>query len=482
MALELKQTLKLSQQLVITPQLRQAIKLLQLSHLDLVDTVKQELLENPALEEIPGTQSVETNDAEQALRERTKDVQSDEVDQNNGAQNSDQDWLRILESYKSGPPRSSSSGGTIYDDLPPIEANLQSTLSLTNHLEWQLGLLYCTDAEHLAAIRIINNLDEHGFLSMSLEELAERAGVDLDDAEGAQMIVQGLDPQGCGSLNVVECLVLQAKITYPEDPTFVLILRDHMHNLEKRNYQGIAKDLDLHLEDVIEYHKMIRGFEPWPGRGYSDAEPQYITPDVYVVKVGDEWQIMQNDDGLPKLRISNYYEKVLAGAGSKEDRKYIKEKLEAADFLIKSIYKRQSTIHKVVASILRRQQDFFEHGVDHLRPMVLRDVADDVEVHESTVSRVTSNKYIQCPHGILELKFFFTAGVQQAGNGEDLSARKIKNRIKQLISAENPKKPLSDQGIVKALADQNIQCARRTVAKYREAMGFLASSKRKQLF
>ena len=482
MALELKQSLKLSQQLVITPQLRQAIKLLQLSHLDLVDTVKQELMENPALEEIPGTQSVETSDAERALTDRTKDVQSDETERNNGAQNTDEDWLRILESYKSGPPRSSSSGGTNHEDLPPIEANLRSSKSLTDHLEWQLGLQHCTDDEREAAIRIINNLDEHGFLTMTIEEIADRCSVDLDDAEGAQMIVQSLDPQGCGSLNVVECLVLQAKALYPEDPNFVRILSEHLHDLEKRNYQGIAKALEIHLEDVIEYHKMIRGFEPWPGRGYSDAEPQYITPDVYVVKVGDEWQILQNEDGLPKLRVSNYYQKVLAGAGSKEDRKYIKEKLEAADFLIKSIYKRQSTIHKVVGSILRRQQDFFEHGVDHLRPMVLRDVADDVEVHESTVSRVTSNKYLQCPHGILELKFFFTAGVQQTGGGEDLSAMKIKNRIKQLIAAENPKKPLSDQSIVKALGEQDIQCARRTVAKYREALGILSSSKRKQLF
>jgi RNA polymerase sigma-54 factor len=482
MALELRQSLKLSQQLVITPQLRQAIKLLQLSHIDLVDSIKNELLENPALEEIPGTQSVETSDAERALNDKSRELQNDEVDRNNGAETTNEDWLRIIESYKNTAPRSGSSGGSSLDDLPPIENNLTSNQSLASHLEWQLGLQHCTDDERLAAIRIINNLNDHGFLTMPLEELAERSQVHLDDAEGAQMIIQSFDPPGCGSSGVVECLVLQAKLAYPEDPNFVYILTDHMPNLEKRNYQGIAKALDLHVEDVIEYHKMIRHFEPWPGRGYSDAEPQYITPDVYVVKVGDAWQILQNEDGLPKLRVSNYYEKILAGAGSKEDQKYIKEKLEAADFLIKSIYKRQSTIHKVVKSIIRRQHAFFEHGVDHLRPMVLREVADDVDVHESTVSRVTSNKYLQCPHGILELKFFFSAGVQQDGGGEDLSARKIKNRLKQLIAAENQKKPLSDQGLVNALAEDDIKCARRTVAKYREAMGILPSSKRKQLF
>ena len=234
MALELKQNLKLSQQLVITPQLRQAIKLLQLSHLDLVETVKQEILENPALEEIPGTHSSETSDAERALNRASEAVQTDEIDRNNGSQNSDADWLRILESYKKGMPRTGSTGGTIFDDMPPIVDNLSSSRSLTDHLEWQLGLQHCTDGERRAAIRIINNLNEHGFLTLSLEEVAERCDAEMDDVEGAQMIVQSLDPQGCGSLNVVECLVLQAKILYPEDPTFVTILTDHLPDLEKR--------------------------------------------------------------------------------------------------------------------------------------------------------------------------------------------------------------------------------------------------------
>jgi RNA polymerase sigma-54 factor len=226
---------------------------------------------------------------------------------------------------------------------------------------------------------------------------------------------------------------------------------------------------------------MIREFEPWPGRGYADAEPQYITPDVHMFKLGGEWQILLNEDGMPKLRVSNYYRTVLAGGGSKEDRAYIKDKLDSADFLIKSIYKRQSTIFKVVKCILERQREFFEKGPEYLTPMVLRDVADAVEVHESTVSRVTSNKYLQCPHGILELKYFFSSGVQQAA-GDDVSAIKIKSRIKQLVGNENPKKPMSDQGIVKALEEDGIKCARRTVAKYREAMGILSSSKRKRLF
>jgi len=481
MALELKQSLKLQQSLVITPQLQQAIKLLQLSHLDLVANINQELLENPALEEIPGTEIPEKSEAEKALDGSRADVKRELLEQNNGKENNDQDWLKVLDGYQNQ-PKERGSRGLIHDDLPPIEANLRSTTSLTDHLRWQMRMQFCTDAESRAAAVILLNLDDRGYLLMPLESVAETVGVELEDAEGAQMIIQSLDPLGCSSRDLAECLSIQAKVNHPEDPYFVEIIQNHLGDFEKRNYQAVARAMELDVEDIIEYHKMIRLFEPWPGRGYADVEPHYITPDVYMFKLGGEWQILLNEDGMPKLRVSNYYRRVLEGSGSKEDRAYIKDKLDSADFLIKSIYKRQSTIFKVVKCILDRQADFFEKGPDHLRPMVLRDVADAIEVHESTVSRVTSNKYLQCPHGILELKYFFSSGVQQA-SGEDISAVKIKNRIKQLIGAEDPKKPFSDQQIVKELqAADGIKCARRTVAKYREAMGILSSSKRKKLF
>ena len=481
MALDIRQSLKLSQQLVITPQLQQAIRLLQLSHHDLVQEVQKELIDNPTLEEIPGTNAREVSEGEVALARETKAVQAEEAERHNGREQSEQDWLKIIEAQSQSQRGTGSSKGTIYDDLPPIEASLSSSDTLSEHLLWQLQLLHTTEAEISAAQVIINNLDHRGYLKLSLEEVALEAEVELFDAESAQMVVQGLDPLGCGSLDLTECLVLQAKSRFPEDPFFPKLLSDHLPDFEKRNYQGIARAMGLEVEDVIEYHRMMREFEPWPGRGYADAEPHYIVPDVQVIKVGDEWQILQNQDGLPKLRVSSYYKKILEGAGTKADKAYIKEKLDSADFLIKSIYKRQSTIHKVVECILSRQRDFFDHGVDHLRPMVLRDVADIVGVHESTVSRVTSNKYLQCPHGILELKFFFSSGISQ-GSGEDRSAVSVKNRIKQLIAQENPKKPLSDQAIVKALEEADIKCARRTVAKYREALGILSSSKRKRLF
>ena len=246
--------------------------------------------------------------------------------------------------------------------------------------------------------------------------------------------------------------------------------------------QGIAKALLLDLEDVVEYHKMIQTLEPWPGRAYSEAPNQYITPDIEVVKVGDEWTILQNEDGMPRLRVSNYYRKILTdGSSSKEDKQYIKERLDSADFLIKSIFQRQRTIYRVMNAIMERQQGFFDHGPESLTPMILRDVADAIGVHESTVSRVTTNKYVQCPHGIFELKYFFNAGIQTAFGGE-LAAEAVKEKIRKLIAEEDGKKPLSDSKIVKLLAESDVVIARRTVAKYREAMGILPSSKRKNLF
>ena len=484
MEMNIRQGLSQRQELrqVMTPQLQQAIKLLQYNQLDLIDHIQNELVENPALEEIADARiEAEKGRKERELEQQSRDTKNDLAEQQNHAgDGGETDWQKILDGYSSQ-AFSRGSRGTIYDDLPPIENTLSTSQSLAEHLEWQLQMQSCTDAERRCAAVMLRNLDDRGYLVLDLETVAEVAKAELDDAEGAQMIIQQLDPIGCASRGLAEVLVVQAKHAFREDPFIVQIISDHLGDFETRNYQAVARAMDLELEDVIEYHKMIQRLEPWPGRGYSDAEPQYITPDVYLFKVGDEWQIVLNEDGMPKLRVSGYYRKVLAGAGTKEDRQYVKDKLDSADFLIKSIHKRQVTIRKVMECILRRQRDFFEKGVDHLRPMILRDVADEIEVHESTVSRVTTNKYVQCPRGILELKYFFNAGLSTS-SGDDVAAVAVKARIKALIDAENPKKPLSDQALASELKKAGIRCARRTVAKYREAMGILSSSKRKRLF
>jgi RNA polymerase sigma-54 factor len=480
MALELKQGLKLSQQLVITQALQQAIHLLQLNHQELVEEVSQEMVENPTLEEIPGTSPDEPVIPSENHSGEPSTSGGDEPE--GSSEGADKvDWERFLDGYSSNAYKSGAGNGG-QEELPPIEANLTALPSLADHLLWQLQMLSCTEEEGQAAQAIIHNLDHRGYLMTSLESIAEQHGVDLESVEGAQEIVQSLDPPGCGSLTLRECLLVQAHLMASEDPFLPRIIQEHLDNIEKRNYQAIARDLDIDVEDAIEYHRMIQKMEPIPGRQFADTAPQYITPDIYVFKMGGEWVIMQNEDGLPKLRVSPYYEVMLKSPrSSKRDREYIKTKLQSAAFLIQSIHKRQRTIYKVVRSILDRQQDFFEFGIDHLKPMVLRDVADDIGVHESTVSRATTNKYIHSPQGIFELKFFFNAAISRVG-GEDVASEMVKNRIKQVVAKEDSHNPLSDQAIVDFLRKEGLKVARRTIAKYREEIGILPSSRRRSVF
>jgi RNA polymerase sigma-54 factor len=468
---------RMSQSLVMTPRLQQAIKLLQYNHMEMMEHVQEAILENPTLEAVPDSESGDTHS--EVLEKKASDDQKDLVEQRNGDEGSI-DWEKFLEQMGDRKTPNGTVGGSTNDDLPPIETNLTYGESLSDHLLFQLHMVKCGEEERDGAEAIIHNLDDRGYLSLPLEELARDAELDLEILAEALELVQSLDPVGCGARDLSECLVVQARQHFPEDDTFERILRDHLANLERRNYAAIARDLGLDVEDVVEYHKMIQELDPHPGRGFNGDEARYITPDIHVDKHNGEWVISLNEDGMPDLRVSRYYQKVLKGA-SKADKEYLLDKLRGAEFLIRSIHKRRQTIRKVMESILKFQRDFFEYGVDRLRPLVLQDVADDIQRHMSTVSRATTNKYVHTPHGIFELKFFFSAAVKQQAGG-DMAAEAIRSRIKTMVGDEDEKNPLSDQQIADSLKREGITVARRTVAKYREAMGILPSSRRKTMF
>jgi RNA polymerase sigma-54 factor len=501
--MEIKQHLKLSQQLVMTPQLQQAIKLLQLSRVELVDMVRDELLENPVLEDsidVSAEQSKPGSTEEQgagAVREAETErigetetpvtqVSGDKIDTTSEVKAdsrsdeavADFDWDTYLENQSNAAPMPSFRSNS--EEMPSIEATLTRGTSLFDHLEWQLKLTRgFSKEEEGVALLIIGNLTPDGYLDLPVEELAEEAGVEISFVEQVLRRVQEFDPQGVAARDLQECLLIQARYVGADDELVIGIISRHLHNLEKRNYAAIAKDLNQPLEEVYEATKVVLAFDPKPGRAYSDEESNYITPDVHIQKVGDKYFVVANDDGLPKLKISDFY-RVALSKGPKA-REYIQERLRSAQWLIRSIQQRQRTIVRVTESILRFQREFFEKGSAYLKPLILRDVADDIGMHESTVSRVTTNKYVHTPQGIFELKYFFNSGITRS-DGDDLASEAVKLKIKQIVANEDPKHPHSDQRIVELLLEQNIEIARRTVAKYREQLRIQPSSKRKQVF
>ena len=473
MAFELKQSLRMSQQLVMTPQLQQAIKLLQLNHLELADLVSQEMVENPVLEEV----IEERDDPLAPQRDTTTDTT---VDGNaEGSREQEIDWEKYLDNYSSG----SKSSGEVrrdVDDLPTYDQTMTRATTLSEHLMWQLHMAEASEEHRKAAAAVIGSLDDEGLLTSTLEAIADEELLPVEDVEEGMLLVQTFDPSGVGARSLAECLLIQARIRYPEDRVIHTILGQYVKELEHRDWKRIARGLGVSLQRVLDAVRAIAELEPRPGREFVTEEARYITPDIYVIRSGSEWVIQQNEEGVPKLRVSAYYRQVLRGA-VKGDKEYIKEKLRSAQWLIRSIYQRQRTIYKVMESILRQQKEFFDHGLSKLKPMILRDVADDISMHESTVSRVTTNKYVHTPHGTFELKFFFNSGIQR-GDGEDVASEMVKQRIKTLVDAENVRKPYSDQTIVALLEKENIVIARRTVAKYRDMLNIGSSSQRKRVF
>ncbi len=475
MSIGLKQSLNLSQQLVMTPQLQQAIKLLQLSRMELENLINNELVENPILEESADSESSNQSIDEVAAPEQAKPEE-------NPQQSEDFNWENYLENARSTPSLPVHRGGE--DDLPSYENTLSQPASLTEHVMWQLKMSDLTDAQKAMGEVIIGNINEDGYLQASLEEMAEKESFDIHELEAVLYQVQSYDPIGVASRDLKECLLVQIYDLQYNDESLERMVENHLPDLEKKNYQNIAKTLGISMEDVIERVKIIEELEPKPGREFGGAPSHYIIPDIYVVKRGEEYVVMLNEDGLPKLKISGFYKSLLdesAVAKQAETKEYIQGKLRSAVWLIRSIHQRQRTIYRVTESIVKQQKDFFDKGVAFLKPMVLRDVANDIGMHESTISRVTTNKYVHTPRGIFELKYFFNSGISRV-HGADVASETVKEKVKTIVSQEDAAHPFSDQKIVEMLLKENINIARRTVAKYREMLGILPSSKRKKVF
>jgi RNA polymerase sigma-54 factor len=475
MAIELRQQLKLTQQLIMTPQLQMAIKLLQLSRLELVDTIRQELEENPALEELQETVSAEHPEQEEPVAEAPSENQEIAIQEK---LTDDMDWSNYIDEYNSP-------GHFIYEsegrESPRFEAFVAHKKSLTEHLLWQLMMVSPTEEQQRISSLIAGNLTANGYLDISLDEIALLADASVEKVEEVLWIMQNFDPMGVCARNLEECLMIQAKQLDLKDTIVTEIIQNHLHLLENRNIKAICKAIKCSFKEALAAINVIKSLDPRPGRMFSDDNFQYITPDIYVYRFEDDYVIVLNDDGMPKLRINPFYRNAIEKNQKISDnaKDYIQDKMRSAAWLIRSIHQRQKTIYRVMESILKFQREFFDKGIAYLKPMVLRDVAQDIDMHESTISRVTTNKYAYTPQGIFELKYFFNSSINRV-HGGSVASVSVQEKIRKLIESEDRSKPYSDGKIVAFLKQSNINIARRTVAKYREIMRILPSHKRKQ--
>ena len=489
MSLEIKLSQKLSQSLVMTPQLQQAIKLLQLGRQEYLEVIEKELLENPVLEdsreesEEGGEKNSEESYqelvslADKHVKEEWEAAQNPSENAASSEATVDASWLEQLDA---SPYPSRSKGGG--EERPSLEATVSNPEGLSSHILWQLRTSDIAERDKEIAVQIVGNVDRNGYLRATLEELAEVCSSTVRDVQNVLSLVQTLDPVGIAARDLGECLQIQLEQRGFGGGLAARIVDGHLDKLANRRYDLIAREEKVAVEEVYEAVKQIQKLEPRPGRPFVDEAPVYITPDIYVKKIGNEYVISLNDADMPRLRLSQRYRELFekGAAGNLPDKDYLQGQIKSAAWLIKSIHQRQQTIYKVTESIVKFQGDFLESGVSHLKPLVLRDVADDVGMHESTVSRVTNNKYVHTPQGVYELKFFFTSGLSSDSGA--VSSESVKERIKDIISKEDSRKPLSDQAIVGMLKAEGVEIARRTVAKYREAMNIQPSSRRKKLF
>jgi len=481
MALEQRLSLKLSQKLVMTQSLQQAIKLLQMSRLELADSIQAELLENPVLED--AREGMEGDEPESGPSEpqAPEPTEATELKEDFGDKLEQIDMESYFQDYLGDYQPRSEREHVDASDLPSFENVLSKSESLHEHLEKQLGLLPVNEQGFDIGMEIIGNINDAGRLIAELDEIAEVGNWSMDEVDSIWTQIRDFTPVGVGARNLRECLEIQIAYSEWSGTDVETLLLDHFELLQKQNYKELMNIFGVDRDTFKEYLEAVHSFDPEPGRSFAPMPPQYIQPDVYIVKVDQEYIIQLNDEGTARLRVSSAYPKLLEAAkkSDKEASSFIKDKFKSAMWLIKSLDQRNRTIYKVAESLVRHQKDFFDRGVEHMKPLVLREVADDIGMHESTVSRVVNNKYVHTPRGVYELKYFFRSGLSSA-YGEDVSSLAVKEKIRKLCIEESPSKPYSDATIVKILTREGIKIARRTVAKYREELGILSSSKRRQ--
>lgn len=487
MGIELKLQMRMGQRLVMTPMLQQAIKLLPMTRLELVQAIQTEIEQNPLLEEdeteepeeegSAATQAEDGNsenkteetvfEEQSALEEKEKPKEAEEID-----------WDAYMQS-----DLYDGRTGEGYVEFPSLENTLKQNESVEEHLMWQLNYSAITEEEYNLGSILIGNINDEGYLEEDIEGLLREGNCSVEEMEDALILVQSFDPPGVGARNLGECLLLQLDSNGTQGKLMKDLISKHLEELDERNYKKLAKILDVSVDDIVGAMKAIRELDPKPALQFNPDEAHYITPDLYVVKVDNEYQIYLNDDDTPRLRINSYYKSILKSKNKEknQEREYLENKFRSALWMIKSIEQRRQTMLKVGRSLCKFQREFMDKGLNYLKPLILKDVADDIEMHESTISRVTTNKYIYTPQGLFELKYFFHSSVGSY-LGSNMSSVRVKEMIRVICKEEDQSKPYTDDQIVKMLQSKNVKIARRTVTKYRKELKIPATSKRKRLF
>jgi RNA polymerase sigma-54 factor len=468
-ALETKLLLKTTQKLVMTATLQQAIKLLPLSRLELIQKVHQEILENPFLEDVATQEISDTDLANEELSQETQQ-ESEEFEV---------DWEAYLQDFNSSPDYPPDVG----KEVRSLEATLKSETSLAEYLFWQLSLTVHDELQKQIGTYLIGNIDDDGYLQCQTEEVATVLGCDEAQICAVLRVIQSFDPPGIAACNLQESLLIQLHHLEMNDSLASKIVQQCLSQLDERYFQKIAKSFGVTINEVIAAVGLIRTLDPKPGSRFNSPRIEYITLDVVVVKVDDDYQVVLNEDGMPNIRINVLYQNVLRqndGIQS-ETREYLEEKFRSAVWLMKSVEQRRQTLLRVTKSLCKFQREFLDKGLAYLKPLVLKDVADDIGMHESTVSRVTTNKYVYTPQGVFELKFFFHSGLESL-EGDAMSSVSVKDIIRKAVAAEEPRKPLTDQQLMMILEAKGVKIARRTIAKYRQELRIPPASRRKRLF